>query len=383
MFDPRPIAWMTPDLVDFRNSVRRFFTEEALPHNERWKEQHHVDKAFFLKAGAMGILCPSIPEEYGGGGGSFAHDAIVGEEINYLGLNAFAQGVHGNICAHYIYSYGTEEQRQRWLPKVCSGELICAVAMTEPGAGTDLQGIKTRAIRDGDHYVLNGSKTFISNGQIANLVIVVAKTDPTARAKGVSLLVVETEHAPGFKRGRTLDKLGMHGQDTSELFFEDVRVPADQLLGGKEGEGFAHLMNQLPRERLTIAINGVASMERAVGLTIDYVKQRQIFGKTLLDLQNTRFKLAECQTIARVTRAYIDECVIKHLDGQLTVSEAASAKYWATDQLSRVVDECLQLHGGYGYMMEYPIAQMYADTRVQRIFGGANEVMKELIARAL
>lgn len=383
MFDPRPIPWMTPDLAIFRNSVRRFFTDEAAPHNERWKQQHHVDRDFYLKAGAMGVLCPSIPEVYGGGGGDFSYDAVVGEEIAYQGLNGFAQGVHGAICAHYILSYGSEAQKQRWLPGMCSGEIICAVAMTEPGAGTDLQGIKTRAIRQGDDYILNGSKTFISNGQIANLIIVVAKTDPSARAKGVSLIVVETDRAKGFARGRTLEKLGMHGQDTSELFFEDVRVPAENLLGGEEGRGFVQLMSQLPRERLMIAVNGVASMERAVGVTIDYVKRRQIFGKPMLEMQNTRFKLAECQTIARVTRAYVDECIVKHQNGGLGVSEAASAKYWATDQLSRVVDECLQLHGGYGYMMEYPICQMYADTRVQRIFGGANEVMKELIARAL
>ncbi|MFZ4605382.1 MAG: acyl-CoA dehydrogenase family protein [Caulobacter sp.] len=383
MFDPRPIPWMTPDLEMFRSSVRRFFADEAMPHNERWKQQHHVDRDFYLKAGAMGVLCPSIPEEYGGGGGTYAHEAVVGEEINYVGLNGFAQGVHGTICAHYILAYGTEAQKQRWLPGMCSGEIICAVAMTEPGAGTDLQAIKTRAIRDGDHYLLNGAKTFISNGQIANLIIVVAKTDPAEGAKGVSLIVVETDSAPGFTRGRTLEKLGMPAQDTSELFFEDVPVPAENLLGAEEGRGFAQLMNQMPRERLSIAVNAVANMERAVGVTVDYVKQRKMFGKTMLEMQNTRFKLAECQTIARVTRAYVDECIVKLLTGDLSVSEAASAKYWASDQLTKVVDECLQLHGGYGFMMEYPITQMYADTRVQRIYGGSNEVMKELVARAL
>jgi acyl-CoA dehydrogenase len=382
MFDPRPIPWMTSELSMFRAAVRRFFTEEAAPHNARWKAQHHVDRDFFLKAGALGVLCPSIPEEYGGGGGDYAHDVIVHEEIAYQGLNAFAQGVHGAICAHYILEYGTAEQRRRWLPGMCSGEIIAAIAMTEPAAGTDLQNIKTSAIRRGDHYVLNGSKIFISNGQIADLIIVVAKTDPAERAKGVSLVVVEADRADGFKRGRTLEKLGMHGQDTSELFFEDVAVPAENLLGGEEGRGFAQLMSQLVQERMSIAVSGVANMERAIGVTLDYVKQRHIFGRPLLEMQNTRFKLAECQTIARVTRAYVDECIVKHLKGELSISEAASAKYWATDQLTRVADECLQLHGGYGYMMEYPIAQIYADTRVQRIFGGANEVMKELVARA-
>lgn len=383
MYDPRPIPWMTDDLVLFRNSVRRFLADEAVPHNDRWKQQHHVDKAFYLKAGEMGVLCPSIPEEYGGGGGSYAHEAIVGEELAYAGVNGFAQGVHGAICAHYILAYGTEEQRRRWLPGMCSGEIICAIAMTEPGAGTDLQNIKTRAVRDGDNYIVSGSKTFISNGQIADIIIVVAKTDPEARAKGVSLIVVECDKAPGFKRGRILEKIGMPAQDTSELFFEDVPVPAENLLGGEEGRGFIQLMSQLPQERISIAIGGVANMERAVAVTIDYVKQRNVFGKPLLDMQNTRFKLAECQTIARVTRAYVDECILRHLKGELTVSEAASAKYWASEQCSKVIDECLQLHGGFGYMMEYPIAQMYADTRVQRIYGGANEVMKELVARSL
>lgn len=383
MYDPRPIPWMTDDLALFRSSVRRFLADEAVPHNDRWKQQHHVDKAFYLKAGEMGVLCPSIPEEYGGGGGSYAHEAIVGEELAYAGVNGFAQGVHGAICAHYILAYGTEEQRRRWLPGMCSGEIVCAIAMTEPGAGTDLQNIKTRAVRDGDNYIVSGSKTFISNGQIADIIIVVAKTDPEARAKGVSLIVVECDKAPGFKRGRILEKIGMPAQDTSELFFEDVPVPAQNLLGGEEGRGFIQLMSQLPQERMSIAIGGVANMERAVAVTTDYVKQRNVFGKPLLDMQNTRFKLAECQTIARVTRAYVDECILRHLKGELTVSEAASAKYWASEQCSKVIDECLQLHGGFGYMMEYPIAQMYADTRVQRIYGGANEVMKELVARSL
>jgi acyl-CoA dehydrogenase len=384
MYDPRLIPWMNSELAIFRQSVRRFLADEAVPNNERWLKQRHVDHEFYVKAGEMGILCPSIPEEHGGGGGTFAHEAIISEELAYAGVSAFAQAVHGTICAHYILAYGTEEQKRRWLPKMCSGKLIGAIAMTEPGAGTDLQAVKSRAIRaEGqDHYVVNGSKTFISNGQIADLIIVAVKTNPSEAAKGISLIVVEADKAPGFKRGRTLEKLGMHGQDTSELFFEDVRVPVANRLGD-EGRGFAELMNQLPQERLSIAVGAQACMERAIGVTLDHVKQRTIFGKPMMELQNTRFKLAECVTVSSVTRAFVDSCVTKHLSGELTAAEASMAKYWATDQLSKVIDECLQLHGGYGYMMEYPIAQMFADTRVQRIFGGANEVMKELVARSL
>jgi long-chain-acyl-CoA dehydrogenase len=384
VYDPRPIAWMTPELAIFRDAVRRFLAREAAPNDDRWQKQHSVDRAFYRKAGAIGMLCPSIPEEYGGGGGSFAHEAIMAEELAYIGCGAFAQGVHGTICAHYLNAYGSEEQKRRWLPKLCSGEWIAAIAMTEPGAGTDLRAVKTSAIRHRghDYYVLNGSKTFISNGQLADLIIVVAKTDPNAGGSGISLIVVETGDAPGFTRGRTLEKLGLHGQDTAELFFQDVPVPFDNLLG-EEGGGFAQLMAQLPQERLSIAVMAQAQMERSVAITVAYAKQRKVFGGPLFEMQNTRFKLAECQTVARVTRAFIDECVSTHIAGRLSAAEASMAKYWATDQLSRVVDECLQLHGGYGYMMEYPIARMYADTRVQRIFGGANEVMKELVARSL
>ena len=384
MFDPRPIAWMTPDLAIFRDAVRRFLAREAAPNDERWQKQHGVDRTFYRKAGEMGVLCPSIPEQYGGGGGTFAHEAIIAEELSYIGCGAFAQAVHGTICAHYLNVYGSEEQKRRWLPKLCSGEWVAAIAMSEPGAGTDLRAVKTTAIRRGnqDLYLVNGSKTFISNGQLADLIIVVAKTDPNAGGRGISLVVVETDKAPGFTRGRTLEKLGLHGQDTAELFFQDVPVPLANRLG-EEGGGFAQLMSQLPQERLAIAVGAQAQMERAVAITVDYARQRMVFGKPLMDMQNTRFKLAECQTVSRVTRAFIDECVTSHIAGRLTAAEASMAKYWATDQLSRVVDECLQLHGGYGYMMEYPIARMYADSRVQRIFGGANEVMKELVARSL
>lgn len=377
----RKPVWENEDLSMFRDAARRFFAAEAAPLDERWRQQHHVDRSFWNKAGEMGFLCPSIPEAYGGGGGTFAHEAIVGEELAYIGCSSFGQTVHGGIVAHYILNYGNEEQKQRWLPKLCSGEMVGAIAMTEPGTGSDLQGVKTRAILDGDYYVINGSKIFISNGIQADLVIVVTKTDPTAGAKGVSLIVVETT-TPGFKRGRTLDKIGLKGQDTAELFFEDVRVPVTNLLG-EPGQGFVQLMKQLPQERMGIALQAQAQMEAAIACTLGYVKERKAFGQAIFEFQNTRFKLAECETIARVTRAFVDECIAKHVAGQLTAAEASMAKYWATEQLGKVVDECLQLHGGYGYMNEYPIARMYADARVSRIYGGTTEIMKELIARSL
>lgn len=375
-------GWETQDLAAFRDMVRRFFAAEVTPHDTRWRSQHHVDREFWHKAGVVGLLCPSIPEAYGGGGGTFAHEAIIAEELAAIGCWSFGQCVHGTIVAHYLLSYGSEEQKQRWLSRLCSGEMVGAIAMSEPGAGSDLQGIRTRAVREGDAYVINGSKTFITNGSQADLVIVVVKTDPAAGAKGVSLIVVETEGTPGFQRGRVLDKIGLPGQDTAELFFENVRVSAANLLG-EEGQGFVQLMKQLPQERLGIAVAAVASIEIAVTQTVEYTKQREVFGKPLLAMQNTRFKLAECETVARVTRAFVDECIAKHVEGRLSASDASMAKYWASDQLGRVVDECLQLHGGYGYMNETPIARLFADARVTRIYGGANEVMKELIARAL
>ncbi|WP_019140958.1 acyl-CoA dehydrogenase family protein [Noviherbaspirillum massiliense] len=381
-YPTRRPRWENDDLSMFRDAVRRFFAAEIVPNDARWMQQHHVDRSFWNKAGEMGLLCPSIPEAYGGSGGSFAHEAVVSEELAYIGCSSFGQVVHGTIVAHYLLAYGNEGQKQRWLPKLCTGEMVGAIAMSEPAAGSDLQGIRTRAVRDGEHYVLNGSKIFITNGSQADLVIVVVKTDPDAGAKGVSLIVVETAKTPGFSRGRVLDKIGLKGQDTSELFFEDARVPAENLLGG-EGYGFIQLMQQLPQERLAIAVGAQAQMEYAISLTLAHVKERKVFGRALMDMQNTRFKLAECETLSRVTRAFVDECVEKHLGGNLSASEASMAKCWATDQVCRVVDECLQLHGGYGYMNEYPIARLYADVRVGRIYGGANEVMKELIARAL
>jgi acyl-CoA dehydrogenase len=377
-------AWESEDLSIFRETVRRFFSAELVAHDERWRKQGYVDRDFYLKAGSAGLLCPSIPEEFGGGGGTFAHEAILQEELASLGCTSFAQGVHGTICAHYLLAYGNDEQRQRWLPKLCSGEWIAALAMTEPTGGSDLQALRTRATRveNSDHYVLNGSKTFISNGQTADIIIVAAKTGAVAGANGISLVVVEAGATDGFYRGPILKKVGMQGQDTSELYFEDLLVPIRNRLGA-EGDGFLQMMEQLTQERLVIAVFCQALMEQASLLTINYVKERKVFGSALIDLQNTRFKLAECETVARVSRAFVDECIAKHLESLLSPTDASMAKYWCSEQLCRVIDECVQLHGGYGYMLEYPIARMYVDARVQRIYGGANEVMKELVARSL
>jgi acyl-CoA dehydrogenase len=330
----------------------------------------------------MGILLCDIPEEYGGAGGTFAHEAAVYEEVQRGNITSFGKAVH-SIVAHYLLTYGTEQQKLKWLPKMATGELIAAIAMTEPGAGSDLQGVKTRAIRDGDHYVINGSKTFITNGYMADLICVVAKTDPGTGAKGVSLVMVETADLPGFRRGRILEKIGQKGQDTAELFFDDVRVPAANLLGTEEGRGFYQLMAQLPYERTLLAVSAVAAIERAVEVTTEYVKERKAFGKTLIEMQNTRFKLAECKTTAHIARVFVDDCIGKVIDGTMDATTASMAKWWTTEQQCHVIDECLQLFGGYGYMLEYPIAKMYADARVQKIYGGTNEIMKELIARSL
>jgi acyl-CoA dehydrogenase len=381
--NPTARAWMDADLEMLRDTARKFFERECVPHDARWTAQHHADREIWHKAGQAGLLCASIPEQYGGGGGSFLHEAVICEEQASAMVGAFSNNVHSGIVAHYILAYGSEAQKQRWLPRMATGELVAAIAMSEPGAGTDLQRIKTSALRDGDHYVVNGSKTFITNGHHANLICVAVKTNAAAGAKGVSLLMVETDDLAGFRRGRLLDKLGQKTLDAVELFFDAMRVPVANLLGGEEGTGFAQLMQQLPQERLLIAVGAVATMYRAIAETTAYVRQREAFGKPLMALQNTRFKLAECQTQATVARSFVDDCIGRLLRGELDIPTAAMAKWWTTDTNCRIVDECLQLFGGYGYMTEYPISRLYADVRVGKIYGGANEVMKEIIARAM
>ena len=377
-------AWAGEDVEALRELATAFFTNEALPREEEFAAQGFPSGDIWQAAGKLGLLCASIPEEYGGGGGTFAHEVAITEAQMRSGAGAMAITVHAGIVAHYLNAYATEEQKRRWLPRMASGELVGAIAMTEPGTGSDLQNVATKAVREGDEYVISGAKTFITNGHTAGLVVIVAKTDTTQGAHGVSLLVAEVgEDTPGFARGRVLKKVGQHSTDTAELFFDGLRIPAENLLGGVEGQGFIQLMLQLPQERLLVAAIGMAMLEAAVDYTVAYTKERQAFGKPLFKLQNTRFELAECATIARVARVFFDDCVLKHLEGGLDAATASMAKYWITDRQTEVVDRCVQLHGGYGYMLEYPIARLFADGRVQRIYGGANEIMKELIARSL
>jgi acyl-CoA dehydrogenase len=375
-------SWSSTELEDFRDLVRSFFQKELVPHQERWAKEKRIDREVWTKAGEIGLLAVSIPEEYGGGGGTFAHETVLYEEQARSGDSAWGVSVHNGIVAHYLLNYASEAKKRDWLPKFASGEFVGAVAMTEPGTGSDLQGIKTRAVREGDEYVINGAKTFITNGFHADLVVVAVKTDPDAGAQGISLIAVETT-TPGFRRGRVLDKIGLKGQDTAELFFDNVRVPAENLLGEQEGLGFIQLMQQLPQERLLIAITAVAGMEAAIDLTIEYTKDRTAFGRPIFNFQNTKFKLAEAATEAAVARAYLDQCVERHLKGELDVQGAAMAKLWTTERMNKVIDSCLQLFGGYGYMTEYPIARAWADARISRIFGGTSEIMKEIISRTL
>ncbi len=376
-------SYVTDELRMFQETARRFMETEVGPNVARWDEQGCVDRDLWTKAGALGLLCPSIPSEYGGGDGNVAFEKVLIEEQAKVGCSSWGLSLHNGIVAHYILNYGTEAQKKAWLPKLASGEWVGAIAMTEPGTGSDLQSVRTTAIAEGDDYVVNGQKVFITNGQQANIIIVVAKTNPNEKAKGVSLVVVEADNAEGFRRGRNLEKVGMHGQDTSELFFENVRIPKANLLGKGEGMGFMQLMEQLPQERLIVAWAAVSAIELALDITTTYVKDRKAFGKRVIDFQNTRFQLAEARTEAMLGRILVEKCTELLLNKKLDAVTAAMAKYWTTDKQFEIADLCLQLHGGYGYMDEYPISRLWRDSRVQRIYGGTNEIMKELIGRFL
>jgi len=373
---------MNPELEAFQTSVEKFLDQEMLPQDEAARAQGHVGYDLWRRAGELGMLCTDIPAEFGGGDGDFRHEAVIYEAMARRGLTGLNNSVH-SIVAHYLLNHGTQEQKEFYLPQLCAGQMVGAIAMTEPGGGSDLQSIKTRAIRNDNGYVLNGSKTFISNGFLSELMLVVAKTDPTQRARGVSIFLVDTRGLKGFSVGKLLKKVGMKAQDTAELFFDDVALPENALLGGAEGQGFYQLMGDLPYERLIIADNAMGAMIGAYHETVNYVQGREAFGKKVVEFQNTKFKLAEIAATIRVARAFMDRCIEDYLSGKLDTETASMAKLWMTEQQCNVIDECVQLHGGYGYMEEYLIGRMYADARVQRIYGGTNEIMKEVISRKL
>jgi acyl-CoA dehydrogenase len=375
-------TWANEELNAWRETVVRFVEDEVAPADAKAREQGHLDPSFWRRAGELGMLCTDIPESCGGAGGDFRHEAVIHEELARRALLSLNTGVR-SIAAHYFLNHGTPRQQQQFLPRMVTGELVGALAMTEPGAGSDVQAIRTRARREGDEWVLNGSKTFISNGLLAGVILVLAKTDPNAGAKGISIFIVETAKAPGFRVGKLIDKIGLRGQDTTELFFDDMRLPANALLGGIEGRGFAQAMGDLPYERAIIGVSSVAGMEGALAATLAYVRERQVFGQRLADLQNTKFKLAEIATQVKVARVFIDDCIRRLAAGTLDTATASMAKLWCSETQARVVDECMQLFGGYGYTTEYMISRMYTDARIQRIYGGTNEIMKEVISRAL
>lgn len=381
---PDPEFMQDEEIAVFRDAVGKFFEQHAPQKRvEKWREDGMVERAFWEEAGQAGLLGMTVPVEYGGHGGDFRHDLVVLDQQAEKGVDGFASSLHNVIILPYVVRHGTEEQKKKWLPKLVTGELISAIAMTEPGVGSDLQNITTTAVKEGNGYRLNGAKTFISSGQLANFIIVVAKTDPNEGHKGISLMCLETDGADGFIRGKKLDKVGQDASDTSELFFDNVFIPAENVLGGVEGRGFYQLMGELPQERLVIAVGAMSTIEKALDTTVEYVKQRKAFGKTIWDFQNTQFVLADLKARATAGKVFLNDCIAKLLRGELDVTTASIAKYWLTELQGEVVDKCLQFHGGWGYINEYPIAKMFRDSRITRIFGGSNEIMKMLIARSM
>ena len=381
---PQPAFMEEEEIAIFADAVGKFYQQHA-PEKRvlKWREDGQVDREFWREAGEAGLLGVSVPTEYGGHGGDFRHDLVVIDQQGKHNVEGFAASLHNTIILPYLVRHGTEEQKKKYLPRLVTGDLVSAIAMTEPGVGSDLQSITTTAVKDGNGYRINGAKTYISSGQIADFIIVVAKTNPEERAKGISLMLLETEGAEGFKRGKKLDKIGLDAADTSELFFDDVFVPAENVLGGVEGRGFYQLMGELPQERLIIAVGAINGIEKALETTLEYVKSRKAFGQTIWDFQNTQFVMADLKARSTAARIFVNDCIARHLKGELDVATACMAKYWVTELQSEVVDKCLQFHGGAGYINDYPIARMYRDTRIARIFGGSNEVMKMVIARGM